>query len=96
MTYREIVNMVSKLDVGLEDFDIATTLDAEVDFDYTDEEFEQLCKYAKRVLHVSEVTIDAIAHHIDDLLNEEDKTVKEILETDVHDFGYDASRWMDW
>ena len=47
------------------------------------------------MLHVSEVDIDAIAHHIDDLLNEEDKTVKEILEMDIHDFGYDASLWMD-
>ena len=96
MTYKEIVNKINKSNIDRKDLEIATTLDAEVDFDYTDEEFEQLCKYAKRVLYVSEVTVDAIAHHMDDLLNEEDKTIKEILEMDIHKFGYDASLWMDW
>lgn len=96
MTYKEIVNKTNKSNIDREDLKIAIALDAKVDFDYTDEEFNQLCEYAKRVLHVSEVTVDAIANHMDDLLNEEDKTIKEILEMDIHKFGYDASLWMEW
>lgn len=32
---------------------------------------------------------------MNDLL-EEDKTVEEILEMDVHDFADEATGWMDW
>lgn len=71
-------------------------LDAEIDFDLTDEEFNSLCDYAKRVLDKTDVTEYAIAQCIDDLLNEEDKTVEDILKMDVLDFADEASNWMDW
>lgn len=96
MTFKEIVNAIDKLDVSYQDIEIALNLDAEIDFDLTDEEFNSLCDYAKRVLDRTDVTECAIAQCIDDLLNEEDKTVKEILEMDVHDFADEASGWMDW
>lgn len=96
MTYKEIVNAIDKLNVNYQDIELALALDAEIDFEYTDEEFNKLCEYAKRVLNKSDVSEYAIAKCMDDLLNEEDKTVKDILEMDVHDFADEAAGWMDW
>lgn len=96
MTYKEIVNAIDKLNVNYQDIEIALALDAEVDFDLTDEEFNKLCEYAKNVLDNSDVNEYAIAECMDDLLNEEDKTVEEILEMDAHDFADEAAGWMDW
>lgn len=96
MTYKEIVKAIDKLDVNYQDIEIALNLDAEIDFDLTDEEFNKLCEYAKNVLDNSNVDEYAIAECMDDLLNEEDKTVEEILEMDVHDFADEAAGWMDW
>ena len=71
-------------------------LEAEIDFDLTDEEFNSLCDYAKRVLDRTDVAEYAIAQCMDDLLNEEDKTVEDILKMDVLKFADEASNWMDW
>lgn len=96
MTFKEIVNAIDKMKVKYQDVEIALNLDAEIDFDLTDEEFNQLCDYAKRVLDRTDVSEYAIAQCIDDLLNEEDKTVEDILKMDVLDFADKADGWMDW
>lgn len=96
MTFKEIIKAIDKIDASYRDIEIALALDAEVDFDLTDEEFNKLCEYAKNVLNNSDVNEYAIAECMDDLLNEEDKTVEEILEMDVHDFADEAAGWMDW
>ena len=96
MTFKEIIKAIDKLDASYQDVEIALNLDAEIDFDLTDEEFNQLCDYAKRVLDRTDVTEYAIAQCIDDLLNEEDKTVEDILKMDVLDFADEAAGWMDW
>lgn len=96
MTFKEIIKAIDKIDASYQDIEIALALDAEVDFDLTDEEFNKLCEYAKNVLDNSDVNEYAIAECMDDLLNEEDKTVEEILEMDVHDFADEAAGWMDW
>ncbi len=96
MTYKEIVNAIDKLKVKYRDVEIALNLEAEIDFDLTDEEFNKLCDYAKRVLARTDVTEYAIAKCIDDLLNEEDETVESILKMDVLLFADKAALWMDW
>lgn len=96
MTFKEIIKAIDKIDASYQDIEIALALDAEIDFDLTDEEFNKLCEYAKNVLDNSDVNEYAIAECMDDLLNEEDKTVEEILEMDVHDFADEAAGWMDW
>lgn len=95
MTFKEIIKAIDKLDASYQDIEIALALDAEIGFDLTDEEFNKLCEYAKNVLDNSDVNEYAIAECMDDLL-EEDKTVTEILEMDVHDFADEAAGWMDW
>lgn len=96
MTFKEIVNAIDKLDASYQDIEIALNLEAEVDFDLTDEEFNSLCAYAKCVLARTDVSEYAIAQCMDDLLNEEDKTVEDILKMDVLDFADKAAGWMDW
>ena len=95
MTFKEIVNAIDKMKVKYQDVEIALNLEAEIDFDLTDEEFNSLCDYAKRVLDRTDVADYAIAQCINDLLNE-DETVESILKMDVLDFADKADGWMDW
>lgn len=96
MTFKEIVNAIDKMKVKYQDVEIALNLEAEIDFDLTDEEFNSLCDYAKCVLDRTDVADYAIAQCINDLLNEEDETVESILKMDVLKFADKADSWMDW
>lgn len=95
MTFKEIVKAIDKMKVKYQDVEIALNLEAEIGFNLTDEEFNLLCDYAKRVLDRTDVADYAIAQCINDLLNE-DETVESILKMDVLDFADKAAGWMDW
>lgn len=96
MTYREQLNKVKELGISICDLEVANELDAVLDFDYTDEEFERLCEYAKNAYYEAyEMTINAIADYINDLVNEDGKTVEEVLEMDKRDFVGKASNYLD-
>lgn len=96
MTYREQLNKVNNLGISICDLEVANELDAILDFDYTDDEFESLCAFGVRIyLKAENLTADAIAECINDLVNEEGKTVEEILEMDKWDFVDKASNYLD-
>ena len=95
MTYREQLNKVRDLGISICDLDIANELDAVLDFEYTEEEFESLCAFGVEIYRKAEkMTTDAIAYCINDLVEEKGKTVKEILEMDKWDFIDKASNWL--
>lgn len=95
MTYREQLNKVKELGISICDLEVANELDAVLDFDYTDEEFERLCEYAKNAYYEAyEMTINAIADYINDLVNEDGKTVEEVLEMDKRGFVDKASNYL--
>lgn len=95
MTYREQLNKVNELGINIFDLSIADELNSILSFDYTDEEFERLCEYAKNAYYEAyEMTMNAIANCIDGLVNEDGKTVEEILEIDKRDFVKKASYWL--
>ena len=95
MTYREQLNKVRDLGISICDLEIANELDAVLDFEYTEEEFESLCDFSVEIYLKSEkMTTDAIAYCINDLVEEKGKTVKEILEMDKWDFIDKASNWL--
>ena len=95
MTYREKLNKVRDLGIAICDLDIADELDAVLDFEYTEEEFESLCVFGVEIyLKAEKMTTDAIAYCINDLVEEKGKTVKEILEMDKWDFIDKASNWL--
>lgn len=95
MTYREQLNKVRDLGISICDLEIANELDAVLDFEYTEEEFESLCAFGVEIyLKAEKMTTDAIAYCINDLANECGKTVEEILEMDKWDFIDKASNWL--
>ena len=95
MTYREQLNKVRDLGISICDLEIANELDAVLDFEYTEEEFESLCAFGVEIyLKAEKMTTDAIAYCINDLVEEEGKTVKEILKMNKWDFIDKASNWL--
>ena len=69
--------------------EIANELDAVLDFEYTEEEFESLCAFGVEIyLKAEKMTTDAIGYCINDLVEEKGKTVKEILKMNK------ASNWL--
>ena len=95
MTYREQLNKVRDLGISICDLEIANELDAVLDFEYTEEEFEDLCAFGVEIyLKAEMMTTDAIAYCINDLVEEKGKTVKEIFEMDKWDFIDKASNWL--
>lgn len=95
MTHREQLNKVRNLGISICDLEIANELDAVLDFEYTEEEFESLCAFSvEAYLDAEAMTTNAIAKCINDLVDEEGKTVEEILEMDKWDFIDEASNWL--
>ena len=76
MTYREQLNKVNELGISICDLEVANELDAVLDFDYTEDEFESLCAFGIEIyLKAETMTTDAIAYCINDLVNEEGEMV---------------------
>ena len=95
MTYKEQLNKVRDLGISICDLEVANELDAVLDFEYTEEEFESLCAFGVEIyLKAEKMTTDAIAYCINDLVEEEGKTVKEILKMNKWDFIDKASNWL--
>ena len=96
MTYREQLNKLEELGITPTSIEVGNSCDCIFDFDYSDGEFEKLCNFAERMyLKADVMTTDAVAKCINDLVNEEGKTVEEILEMDKWDFIDKASNYLD-
>ena len=95
MTYREQLNKLEELGITPTSVEIANSCDCIFDFDYSDEEFEKLCRFAERMyLEANVMTTVAVAKCINQLV-EDGKTVEEILEMDKWDFIDKASNYLD-
>ena len=95
MTYRESLNKLEELGITPTSVEIANSCDCIFEFNYSDEEFEKMCNYAERMyLKADVMTTDAVAKCINDLVNEDGKTVEEILEMDKWDFINTASNYL--
>ena len=96
MTYREQLNKLEELGITPTSIEIGNSCDCIFDFDYSDEEFEKLCNFAEEMyLKADVMTTDAVAKCINDLVNEDGKTVEEILEMNKWDFINKASNYLD-
>ena len=94
MTYREQLNKLEELGITPTSIEIGNSCDCIFDFDYSDEEFEKLCRFAERMyLEANVMTTVAVAKCINQLV-EDGKTVEEILEMDKWDFIDKASYWL--
>ena len=96
MTYREQLNKLEELGIMPTSIEVGNSCDCIFDFNYSDEEFEKLCNFAEEMyLKADVMTTDAVAKCINDLVNEDGKTVEEILEMDKWDFIVKASNYLD-
>ena len=96
MTYREQLNKLKELGITPTSIEVGNSCDCIFDFDYSDEEFEKLCNFAEEMyLKADVMTTDAVAKCINDLVNEDGKTVEEILKMDKWDFIDKASNYLD-
>ena len=96
MTYREQLNKLEELGITPTSIEIGNSCDCIFDFNYSDEEFEKLCNFAEEMyLKADVMTTDAVAKCINDLVNEDGKTVEEILEMYKWDFINKASNYLD-
>ena len=95
MTYREKLNKLEELGITPTSIEVGNSCDCIFDFDYSDEEFEKLCRFAERMyLEASVMTTVVVAKCINQLV-EDGKTVEEILEMDKYDFIDKASNYLD-
>ena len=95
MTYREQLNKLEELSITPTSIEVGNSCDCIFDFDYSDEEFEKLCRFAERMyLEANVMTTVAVAKCINQLV-EDGKTVEEILEMDKWDFIDKASNYLD-
>lgn len=94
MNYRESLTKVQELGISICDLEIANELDCVLDFEYTDEQFEQLCEFCLNAYLKSEnITANAMALAVNDLIAE-GNTVDEVLELDKWTFIDKASYYM--
>ena len=95
MTYREQLNKLEELGITPTSVEIANSCNGLFEFNYSDEEFEKLCRFAERMyLEANVMTTVAVAKCINQLV-EDGKTVEEILEMDKWDFIGRASNYLD-
>lgn len=95
MTYREQLNKLEELGITPTSIEIGNSCDCIFDFNYSDEEFEKLCRFAERMyLEANVMTTVAVAKCINQLV-EDGKTVEEILKMDKWDFIDKASNYLD-
>ena len=95
MTYREQLNKLEELGITPTSIEVGNSCDCIFDFDYSDEEFEKLCRFTERMyLEANVMTTVAVAKCINQLV-EDGKTVEEILEMDKWDFIDKASNYLD-
>ena len=95
MTYREQLNKLEELGITPTSIEVGNSCDCIFDFDYSDKEFEKLCRFAERMyLEANVMTTVAVAKCINQLV-EDGKTVEEILEMDKWVFIDRASNYLD-
>lgn len=97
MTFREQLNKVNELGISICDLEVANECDCIFNFEYTEQEFEQLCDFA-RYCYLKDQSGDIgpnhIAQAIDDLIREDEKTIQEVLDMSGWDILDRASCWL--
>ena len=97
MTFRVQLNTVRKLNISICELEVADECDCIFDFEYTEQEFEQLCEFAKHC-YLKDQSGNITPHHIASAINElitgDGKTIQEVLEINRWDMLDKASYWL--
>ena len=77
MKFKEQLKIAENNNLSILDLEIADECDCVFEFEYTDDEFEKLCARIRTAyLKAEEMTVTALAHCVNDLITEEDKSTK--------------------
>lgn len=82
MTFREQLNKVNELGLNICDLEVANECDCIFNFEYTEQEFERLCDFARNCYlkdQSGNISPYHIAHAINELIVEDEKTIEEVL-----------------
>lgn len=94
MKFREQLDMVEALRLNMCDLVIANECDCIFSFEYTDEQFEDLCAVAKLVYMESDyIEAHHIASAINNLIDQNGQTIDEVLEMDIYDLSDKAAEY---
>ena len=94
-TYREQLKKVQELNISICDLEIANECDCVFDFEYTEEQFEQLCEFAKTVyLKAEEMTANAVAQMINELIVYSGYSIEQVLSMDIWQAVNKASYYL--
>ena len=95
MTFREQLKISEDNNLIILDLEIASECDYVFDFEYTDDEYETLCNTVKYAyLKAEDMTITALVHCINDLINDEACTIQQACELDVWDLLQKAAWYL--
>ncbi len=95
MKYREQLEKVQALRINICDLMIAAECDFVFEFETTEQEFENLCKFANNIYLKSEnLTPNAIAQCINEMITYSGKTVEEVTTMDKWDFMDEAVNFI--
>lgn len=83
MSFKEQLDKATENGLNICDLTIANECECVFDFDYTEEEFEQLCARAREIyLKGDNLTENSVAKAINELIKDEEKTIKQVLAID--------------
>ena len=95
MTFIEQLKLVQKLGLNICDLTIADECESVFNFEYTSLQFEKLCERAREIyLKGDNLTPNAIAHAINNLILDEEKTIKQVLTMDKWELIDKASYYI--
>lgn len=95
MTFKEQLKIAENNNLSILDLEIADECDCVFEFEYTDGEYEALCNTVKRAyLKAEDMTITALAYCINDLINNEVRTIQQVCDLDVWDLLKEAAWYL--
>ena len=84
LTYREQLQKIQQFNISVCDLEIANECDCIFEFVCTEEEFEQLCEFAKTVyLKAEEMTANAVAKTINELIVYSGYSIEQVLSMNI-------------
>lgn len=86
MTYLEILNKAKELNLSISKLKIAYECDNALDFEYTDQEFNDLCDFVYNIyINSDDIQLEYITYCINDLIRYGWKP-KQITQLDIQEF----------
>lgn len=95
MKFKEQLKLANDNNIDITALVIANECECCFEFDYTDEEFEELCGVAERAyLKAEEMTAYAVARCINDMIVDDGYSVQQVVDMETWDIITEASYYL--